>query len=489
MKNLILILLFILSSCSPTRKPASAEHDLEALIESFHARVKQPITSMAECAQVLPSHYAKLYHLDWSEVGLEEYSERELSRIVGLSFEIRLAMKEQMRGLGKAEDVESYVCYKEARNVFRGLRYLEDYLIEQLEFRGNDKVAPEHYTTLEGKAPYFLVNPKYTFRDWKDLKSGDVILSRGNAYTSAAIARIGDVDAQFSHLTMVYKDEKGELHTAEAHIEIGSVSEPFQVHLNQKNARTVVLRFNGDEKLAHKAAKYIYERVRNHSQKGKNIPYDFGMDYKDHSELFCSEIVYEGYEVASDGELDIPLNKTRFNPKLLRFLKQIGIAVDETNIDSFLTFSPGDTEFDENFEVVAEWRNPTKMGDSRQKDAVLTKMMEWMETENYYFRPTKAMGAKVYMGFALRRVPILNRGLRETFPLNMKPKQLKLFMVLEEVAEELQGKLIQREADLGRPMTFREMFETLDEFRRVDEEAYEKKKKDAKFHRLFRRVD
>lgn len=488
MKNLIFIAALILSSCQPTRKPASAENDLQSLIESFHARVKQPITSMAECAQVLPEHYLKLYALDWNEVGLVDYNVRELERIVGLSFEIRLAMKEQMSVLGKAEG-DAYTCFKEARNVFRGLRYLEDYLIEHLELRSNDKVDAMAYNTLEGKAPYFLVNSEYKFRDWQDLKSGDVILSRGNAYTSAAIARIGDIDAQFSHLTMVYKDDEGELHTAEAHIEIGSVSKPFQVHLDQRNARTVVLRYKGDPALAHRAAKHIYERVKNHSQSGKNINYDFGMNYEDHSDLFCSEVVYEGYEIASNGALDIPTNKTRFNPKLIRFLKQIGIDVDESNVDSFLTFSPGDTEFDHNFDIVAEWRNPAKMGDSRQKDAVLTKMMDWMENENYYFDPNFSMGAQAYMGFALRRVPILNRGFRSKFPLNMKPKQLKLFVVLEDVAEVLQEELVQKEEDLGRPLTFREMFEVLDEFRRIDEAAYERRKKDAKFHRLFHRVD
>lgn len=488
MKTYIILIALILTSCTQSRKPASQGNDLQELIEVFHARVKKPITSLAECSEVLPSHYKKLFALDWNEVGLSEYHVRDLERIIGLSFEIRLVMKEQMTSLGVAEG-EAYTCFKEARNVFRGLRYLEDYLIEHLEQRSNSKIAAQDYKTLEGRSPFFLVNKKYNFRDHNDLKSGDVILSRGNAYTSAAIARIGDIDAQFSHLSMVYKDDDGKLHTAEAHIEIGSVSKEIQAHLNQSNARSVVLRFKGDADLAHRAAKHIYERVRNHSNTGKNIQYDFGMEYKDHSKLFCTEIVYEGYEIASNGELDIPTNKTRFNPKLLRFLKQIGIAVNESNIDEFLTFSPGDTEFDHNFDIVAEWRNPAKMADSRQKDAVLTKMMEWMENENYYFRPSFKMGAQAYMGFALRRVPLLNSGLRGKFPLNMKPKQLKLFVVLEDVAEVLQQELVTREASLGRPMTFREMFETLDEFRKVDEEAFEKRSKDAKFHRLFRRID
>tara|TARA_R110000868_G_scaffold117600_14_gene312482 strand:+ start:21284 stop:22753 length:1470 start_codon:yes stop_codon:yes gene_type:complete len=489
MKKLIVLPLIFLVSCQPVRKPASQANDLKKIVEQFHERVQEPINSMQECLEVLPYHYQKLFALDWDEVGLLDYHERDLDRIVGLSFEIRLKMKEQVTRIGVATG-DSYDCLKESRNVFRSLRYLEDYVIEHLESRGDKVLDESKYTTLEGRAPYFLVNPKFNFRDWKDLQSGDVIISRGNAYTSAAIARIGDMDAQFSHLTMVYKDENGELHTSEAHIEIGSVSKPFQVHLDQRNARSVVLRFKGSKELAHKAAKHVYDRVKNHStNKRKNISYDFGMNYKNHDDLFCSEVVYEGYEIASNGELDIPLNKTKFNPKLIRFLKQIGVEVTEDNIETFLTFSPGDTEFDPNFDVVAEWRNPARMSDTRQKDAVLTKMMDWMENENYYFRPKFMMSAQAYMGFALRRVPILNNGLREKIPLNMKPKQIKLFVALEEVAETLHQELIDQELSLGRPMTFKEMFETLEHFRKVDEQAYEIKKKDARFHRLFRRVD
>src|SRR5690606_26333972 len=96
MKYLIILTALFLSSCMPKRRPASSDADLKQLIEAFHERVKQPITSMAECTQVLPAHYNQLFNLDWNDVGLENYQDRELERIVGLSFEIRLAMKKQM---------------------------------------------------------------------------------------------------------------------------------------------------------------------------------------------------------------------------------------------------------------------------------------------------------------------------------------------------------------------------------------------------------
>src|SRR5690606_32654157 len=140
----IIIMTLILAACTPKRKPAQADSDLQRLVEDFHAKVQKPMASFAECREQLPQHYQLLYGLDWNEVNLQDYTARELERLIGLSFEIRLAMKRQMNSIGKAEG-EGYECFKEARNVFRGLRYLEDYLVEHLEHRENTKIEADHY--------------------------------------------------------------------------------------------------------------------------------------------------------------------------------------------------------------------------------------------------------------------------------------------------------------------------------------------------------
>ena len=48
-------------------------------------------------------------------------------------------------------------------------------------------------------------------------------MMRGMHHNSAAIARIGDVDSQFSHLAIVHTDDGGKQWVVEALIEEGSV--------------------------------------------------------------------------------------------------------------------------------------------------------------------------------------------------------------------------------------------------------------------------
>ena len=171
---------------------------------------------------------------------------------------------------------------------------MEDYLIEmRMEKAAN---APSEYVSMKGEFPYFLINPKFAaeFKSYEDLQSGDVILSRGNAFSSAAIARIGVNDYQFSHLSFVYKDpETKELFTTEAHIEIGSVVEPLIEHVSAKNARSVVFRYD-DAQISEQASKNIHDRVLKNQLAKKNVEYDFSMDFRDNERLFCSEIISSG---------------------------------------------------------------------------------------------------------------------------------------------------------------------------------------------------
>ena len=53
---------------------------------------------------------------------------------------------------------------------------------------------------------------------------------RGMHHNSAAIARIGDVDSQFSHLAIVHTDESGKHWVVEALIEDGVGDQPAVLH-------------------------------------------------------------------------------------------------------------------------------------------------------------------------------------------------------------------------------------------------------------------
>lgn len=355
------------------------------------------------------------------------------------TFESRLFIRNYLNYLSK--DFKSVECVSGLRDLTRALRYLEDYLTNKIS--DGTKVQD---IVLTNSGVQLLVNSKYTFSDYNDLESGDIIISRGSAFSSAAIARIGINDSQFSHMSFVYRDENNKLQTIEAHIEIGSIASEFQNHLDQKNTRAVVYRYK-DQKLAHKAAKHMFNKVKNFSKSNKaNINYDFGMDYKSNTELFCSEVVYDGFQYASVGEVNIPFYKTQFDVSLIKFLNQIGVRVNKSSILSFDTFSPGDIEYDKRFDLVAEWRNPDKVVSTRVRDAVLTKMFDWISTKDYQLKSGLSVTAKSYLAYVARRVPLLKKSYIEKFPLNMSPKQMRLFLILDEVGDVLESQITSKKS-------------------------------------------
>ena len=473
----ILVFLFTVSCAQNSwRGPAAEEvgsKDLQSVLEDLNKAVTQNVNSSEQCYNGLKSYYQKFFNMTSNDVAWDQLTEANLKNLIKTSFNTRLVIKEKLKALTLSSEMD-HLCLGAVKNTFRALRYVEDYLIEISEFRHAGEKQKE-YLNLSGQEPYFLVNKNFNFKGVKDLKSGDVILSRGNAYSSAAIARIGRNDMQFSHLSFVYKDDNGKFWTSEAHIEIGSVVAPIKKHIDQGNSRSVVFRYK-DEKLAHEASKRIFERVQKRQEKEDNIKYDFGMDYLDDSKIFCSEIIYAGFKEASNGEVNVPLYKTKFNKGLVNFLSILGIKISSENYEVFDTFAPGDIQFDPDFELVTEWRNPSKMKDSRLKDMILTKMFDWMENKNYQLDATFSMGIGAKASWLLRRTPFIKSYLKEKFPTNMTTAQLKLFIVLDKVGESLKKKISEKMKEKKRPMSPVEMFQVLDDFRVEDYEMWVKRK-------------
>lgn len=488
-KFILVLLVLAFTSCTKDssfkyRLPASGGtlESLESIIDSLSEAVSTPVNSSTQCSSELKKYYQALYDLNGDSVNLKNFDKAKVFDLINKSFETRLEIRAKLKDLFLKTKADEE-CLTNVRATVRALRYVEDYLIELNDHRKKDNTEAL-FTTLKGEAPYFLVNKSFKFSGVTDLKAGDILLTRGNAYTSAAIARIGEADAQFSHLSLVHEDKKGALFTSEAHIEVGSLGEPIQTHIDQGNARTVVFRFK-DAAIARAAGAIMYKRVRAAQVKKENIRYDFGMDYKDNKDLFCSEIIYDGFRKASNGELDVPIFKTKFNKGSIPFLQKLGIKVDKDNIDEFDTFGPGDIEFDSRFELVAEWRNPARMRDTRSKDLILTKLFEWMETKDYQFRPPGKIKRKAWFSWMLRRTPLVGLALKNKFPKYMTKDQLRLFLLLDEVAEVLDARIASIQADVERPLTPKEIFSVLEQFREEDFKKFESRPKKSLFHRHF----
>lgn len=466
-KKILLLMTLGFASCGSlnNRNPASFSttvfSDVVRAISSTHNSLT---TDSAKCTSEMQQHYDKLFDLVGSSVYFDMDNLEVLDQDIQRSFETRLELKESLRDFTINNEIDK-ACFSSIANVFKALRYIEDYMIEMRVEKSEN--AANEYVNMKGDFPYLLVNPRYKndVKSYEDLKSGDVILSRGGAYSSAAIARIGENDFQFSHLSFVYRNplENDKMYTTEAHIEIGSVTAPFEDHLNEKNSRSVVFRYS-DINQAHEASEYMYKRVKARSETGKNIEYDFSMNYKDDSKLFCSEIISSGFHHVLPKEDYIPKFKSNFTAGIIPFLNNIGVNVNSENVKTMDVFSPGDIQFDPRFDLVMEWRNPKKMEESRVKDFILTKLFEKMDKENYIFDPSLKMDVQTKTFWLLRRMPIVKKFIEKKFPINMSAIQMEMFMALDKVGEILYKEVEKKSIESDHTLTPKEIYIILDEY-------------------------
>lgn len=455
-----------------SRTPTSLnEIKVDDILYEIYDGVQIGVSSTEECHSKLSSIYQRLVNMSVIDSGALDLTKEDYKNLVETSFLARLEMKEKLKQLRLHTEVDQQ-CLASVKDVFRAMRYVEDYLLELVY----PMAEIQDFATFETTGAHFQINPKFQdqFKNFKDLKSGDIILSRGGAYSSAAIARVGLHDTQFSHLILVYIDPKTKaVNTVEAHIEVGSLILELEEVLNEKHARAMLFR-HPDAALAHKAAEVMYHKVQKAEKSGTRIPYDFGMNYKNHDEVFCTEIIYMGYQMASSGLLEFPEHKTGFHPGLISFLKILGINVDKQTVKTFKTFAPGDIQFDPNFEVVAEYRHPAKLRDSREKDVILTKLFDWMIEDQYQFNATFDIKTKSSLAYLARRTPILKKKLEEKFPLNMPKDLLQMFMTLDEVGAILHERIHAEQAESQYPLTPKQLFDLLNNYKEADAMRYKR---------------
>ncbi|MGH9365279.1 MAG: YiiX/YebB-like N1pC/P60 family cysteine hydrolase [Thermoanaerobaculia bacterium] len=205
------------------------------------------------------------------------------------------------------------------------------------------------------------------------IHSGDILVSRGGAPTSAFIARGNDYPGNFSHVALVHVDAlSGRVSVVEAHIERGVAIASLADYLRDVKLRIMVLRLRAniprmaaDPRLPHKAATAATEEARR-----GHIPYDFEMDFTDHTKLFCSEVASAAYE-RFGVTLWMGLSHIS-SPGLVSWLSAFGVRHFETQ-------EPSDLEYDPQLRVVAEWRDPLALFSDHVDNAVVDAMLEGAE--------------------------------------------------------------------------------------------------------------
>jgi hypothetical protein len=412
---------------------SSFENDLER-IEILAAT---PVTSTALLERNLNyiyEHAAGARFADYDVLGVAKAAPSLMYRL----FDLRVGLREklshyEMLGLMTPTAVQDF------RNVFRVLRYVSDMLGEIASghpqpgdgghvlrgFTGNDYNTLINYAFYGNGAPLAF-------------QSGDVVLVRGRAHNSAAIARIGDVDSQFSHVGIVHIDEAGDHWMVESLIEDGAIINPLAKALDHNIVRAVLYR-NRDADLAARAAKSIFDYVAaSRVRGGKRILYDFSMRTDDTRNLFCSKLVRLAFQQASGGAFILPTYPTRIVRKNRDFLDRVGVETETT-------FAPADIDMESSFDLVAEWQDYRETANIRLQDFTMDKLFEWMERYNYRFEETPAIKLVSTLGrFASHFSDGAKQTLSSVFPRvpsNMPRKTVAVVAMLHKTAEPIYHEL------------------------------------------------
>lgn len=200
--------------------------------------------------------------------------------------------------------------------------------------------------------------------------SGDILVSRGGAEVSALISRGNDYPGNFSHIALLYVEENtNKPFLIEAHIEKGVAVTSVEEYEKDKKLRFMVMRPRADlpaikanSMLPHLSAKKMYEESFT-----RHIPYDFKMNYKDSTAMFCSEVA--SYTYQKNGLQLWPSLSTISSTGVVNWLNDFGV-------ENFITQMPSDLEYDPQLSVVAEWRDTETLFKDHVDNAVMDALLE-----------------------------------------------------------------------------------------------------------------
>jgi hypothetical protein len=380
-------------------------------------------------------------------------------------FALRLAMRDRVADWQKRGFMSLNVQLA-LRNVLRIARYATD-MLGELNLRYAQLASGE--PTLRGFRGIdvnTLVNPAFATGADLPFEAGDLLLMRGMHHNSAAIARIGNVDSQFSHIAIVHTDENGAQWVVESLIEEGGIINPLDGTLHHGLGRCIALRHK-DRALARRAAAAVHDLVRrSRAPGGTRIWYDFSMELKGEKELFCSKLVRLAFARASDGAVQLPTFTTRFDMVNRDFMDRIGVTARET-------FAPGDIELESDFDIVAEWQDYRVTSRLRLQDLLMDKLFWWMDEYGYKFREDLPIRLVGLFGRASSRLSDRAKELvADVFPKvppNMQRSAIQAVAMLHRTAEPLLARLqaFERQSieQHGRPMHPREVFDHLEDMR------------------------
>lgn len=484
--TLLIPCLILLSSCAHVgRHLASAPlvpPKLDNLLEASE-QISQDIEDHSfpeQCVSYLGELEKSLDSLDVKKLPVSQLAV-DAEDIAKNSWEIRSTLHSRLSEVDKK-------CALQIQASFRQFRFIEDYLLEisrkvthnipsQIDFQKQPIPIQDNSVSF------------YQFRSNGDAKfqPGDLLITRGVSFLSGMIARLGQRSTQFSHIVMVSQDPKTkETKTIESYVGVGVAFYDLDFALKNENARILWLRAK-DQSLALKASDKMSTLVRERLDAKNPIKYDYELNFNDPKTMSCAEVSQVAFQMA-DEKFRIP-----FYPNEISGAKSI---IERLKLVEGETYEPGDMEIDPRFEIVGEFQDLRLTRDSRQKDAIMTAVFDWMENKNYELKDdmkSKMAGGIIY---SVRRTflwPLVKKVLGlDDFSKEIPRNMLRTVTLINELGAELQAELAAKDLEFekthGVPMSYMDFYKTLEEMRQEDLKLYETKKtrKKAKFHKWIR---
>lgn len=476
-RTLCLFVFFsLLISCTHSKNNPrwpQSETNLPELIEKhFLVTQKEPLTK-ENCGSYLKELRSevieeKVQYLDssWLQSHADDLDNQLWS--------IRLTLHDQIGNVP--------TCRNEIFKTLYQIRYVQDLIgTEAGNFKAQKPADIKFFDDKNEKRPVpFKSDEKfygYNFRPGINLKnfefrSGDIMVTRGVSFFSAALTRTKDVDGQFSHFVLVHvNDQTGKVSTIESYAQTGGVTD-FDINyaLQNENSRILVLRPR-DPILAKKAADLIMKKVMDLKSKGQQIPYDYRMNIKDPSSMTCAEVAHYAYRWASNEKFNIPESKSSIVKSMQDFMSSAGIP-------DAAVLAPRDMETDSRFEMIAEFKDYRILRDLIYRDVLMTKIYEWMSEKNYRLNHSlKTLFTPVV--WVTRQTPLWPLAQRFGAPDFPKGTPLKFFTTLSklnEVADIIYSELeladLKFQDKTGRWMTTSQLLAVLEEIRENDLKRY-----------------
>lgn len=400
-------------------------------MDEFSQSLHAPRLDYKQLETSLNNVYIALENLDPKNLDLNEIR-RHTNQIIRTSTQFRADLIQKIPEW-QAQNVWTDNSEITVRNINRALRYFEDSVGEHSLGLGDSKEKSFNMKTFSGNEPFVITKNGQFFDIKNDFRAGDLILMRGSSEVSAAIARVTDVNTQFSHIAIVTQDPKsGQLFLAESLIEKGLVVSPIQDLIDHRIARAVIYR-SEDSQLAAKASEKIWDMAHD----GKKYLYDFSMNMEENSKLFCSEVIKVAYETA-DPKFKIPLFGSGLHPASREFLRGIGVEDKTTKI-----FAPADIELDHRFSMVAEFRDYSRTSKQRIYDTIFDKVFQWMD-EGGSFKKSKILSILAWAGNALSNIgPVKKLAWKIGIPIapHVTPNILETVLAMALIRRPLQAEL------------------------------------------------